>query len=67
MASNLTQQHSTINGNAKATRRLLDHGLICEYIEGDACDDADGKDADYYFVEFGNEALKLAATQSRKA
>lgn len=23
-------KHSTINGNDKATRRLLDHGLVCE-------------------------------------
>ncbi|ORY20478.1 Six-hairpin glycosidase-like protein [Naematelia encephala] len=37
-------QHSTINGNEKATRRLLDHGLVY---------------ADYYLMEFGNEAIKI--------
>jgi hypothetical protein len=37
-------KHSTINGNEHATHRLMDHGLVY---------------ADYYFVEFANEALKL--------
>ncbi|KAL1413228.1 hypothetical protein Q8F55_000981 [Vanrija albida] len=39
-------QHSTINGNQYSNRRLLDHGLVY---------------ADYYYVEFANEALKLKA------
>ncbi|RSH81438.1 hypothetical protein EHS25_006794 [Saitozyma podzolica] len=46
-------KHSTINGNEKATRRLMDHGLVY---------------ADYYLIEFGNEALKLQkAAQGVKA
>ncbi|ORX34809.1 Six-hairpin glycosidase-like protein [Kockovaella imperatae] len=38
-------QHSTINGNPVAVRRIMDHGLVY---------------ADYYFVEYGNEALKMS-------
>ncbi|AFR98229.2 glycosyl hydrolase family 88 [Cryptococcus neoformans C23] len=37
-------EHSTINGNELATKRLLDHGLVY---------------ADFYFMQYGNELLKL--------
>ncbi|WVQ83740.1 hypothetical protein IAT38_005884 [Cryptococcus sp. DSM 104549] len=37
-------EHSTINGNDLATKRLLDHGLVY---------------ADFYFMQYGNELLKL--------
>ncbi|KAL8292646.1 hypothetical protein RQP46_001258 [Phenoliferia psychrophenolica] len=37
-------KHSTINGNERAQRLLMDHGLSY---------------ADYYLLEFGNESLKL--------
>ncbi|ORY35085.1 Six-hairpin glycosidase-like protein [Naematelia encephala] len=37
-------QHSTINGNRHSPRPIMDHGLVY---------------ADYYLLEFGNEALKL--------
>ncbi|OWZ62891.1 hypothetical protein AYX15_05036 [Cryptococcus neoformans] len=37
-------QHSTINGNELATKRLLDHGLLY---------------ANFYFIQYGNELLKL--------
>lgn len=52
--------HSTINGNPKATRQFMDHGLICEYSLACRCvTRVDCPDADYYLLEFGNEALKL--------
>lgn len=51
--------HSTINGNPKATRQFMDHGLICECIFGWSWDLTDISDADYYLLEFGNEALKM--------
>jgi hypothetical protein len=56
-------QHSTINGNERATRRLLDHGLVCKLFSQSQRLWLTCADADYYFVEFGNEALKLAAGQ----
>ena len=37
-------QHSTINGNRYSPRPLMDHGLVY---------------ADFYLIQFGNEALKL--------
>lgn len=36
--------HSTINGHPYAPRLIMDHGLVY---------------ADYYFVEFANEVLKM--------
>ncbi|WOO79141.1 Unsaturated glucuronyl hydrolase [Vanrija pseudolonga] len=38
-------QHSTINGNRHSPRKIMDHGLVY---------------ADFYLVQFGNEALKMA-------
>ena len=49
----------------KATYRLMDHGLVCEswLWSAETLDHqligGFGVDADYYLVEFGNEALKL--------
>lgn len=42
-------KHSTINGHRHARRQIMDHGLVY---------------ADYYFVEFANEILKMAATKA---
>lgn len=56
-------KHSTINGNPQATRLLMDHGLVCEYsVPGRIGHRTESVlDADYYLLEFGNEALKLKA------
>lgn len=47
----------------------MDHGLVCKSIPLSLRSRCKGSevlislDADYYLVEFGNEALKLAAAQ----